>query len=68
MFSISILVAATMLLQVITASAMIHPSDTIASVGKPTLVKSGHQHTKRMEDLHSLSSLWYSFSVMCRST
>ncbi|KAA1138616.1 hypothetical protein PGTUg99_031351 [Puccinia graminis f. sp. tritici] len=51
MFSISILVAAAMLLQVITASAIIHPSDTIASVGKNTLVKSGHKHTKRMESL-----------------
>ncbi|KAA1094445.1 hypothetical protein PGT21_021626 [Puccinia graminis f. sp. tritici] len=52
MLSIYILVAA-MLSQVLAETAIIHPSDQIASVEKNAQMKSGHQLTKRMESIRA---------------
>ncbi|KAA1094153.1 hypothetical protein PGT21_011552 [Puccinia graminis f. sp. tritici] len=48
MFPISLLVA-SMLLKLIATTTIFHSFDQIASVGENTIMKSGHQHTKRMQ-------------------
>ncbi|KAA1138622.1 hypothetical protein PGTUg99_031671 [Puccinia graminis f. sp. tritici] len=48
MFSIYLLMA-SMLLKLIATTAIFHSSDQIASVGENTIMKSGHQHRKRMQ-------------------